>query len=157
MGWRDKAKQVQGIGANRDDRANSPENGPIVPNVPIVPPLDPVRALKLCDKGLAGLDPAKPMHGLDAARWRQLLDDGQWLRDSFAPAAFRNGWTIADLFGLWPNKDAWGGIADRLQGARSLVMDEDRAHWRRMFSRAPDQFNRGTYPALRPLWEQPEC
>lgn len=131
--------------------------------------ISPAEALALCRKALAALDPAKPLHGLDAARWRQLLDDSGWLLEHFAPQAFRGGWTVGELFGLWwcpgiePQaplgpvarelKPAWGGIADRLQGARSLKMTADRAHWRRMFTAEPDQFNRTAYPDLRPLWE----
>ena len=56
--------------------------------------------------------------------------------------------------GRWPGKDAWGGIADRLQGSRSLVMTADRARWRTMFGGVAEQFNRGAYPDLRPLWEE---
>jgi hypothetical protein len=156
--WRALVQDALRPKDNRDKRDASSDFGPIVPSVP---PLDPVRALKLCDKGLATLDPAKPLHGLEPARWRRLLEDAQWLRDAYAPAAFRNGWTPGELFGLWfwmdgdtlTLKPAWGGLADRLQGARSLVMTEDRATWRIMFSGAPDQFARTTYPALPLMWE----
>src|SRR5687768_13083966 len=121
MGWRDYAKEVRGSGDNRDERDKSPETGPIGPIVPNVPPpLDPVRAMKLCGNALGTLDHAKPRHGLDPARWRQMLDDAQWLLDAYGPAAFRNGWTVPDLFGLWwwqdgdalALKSGWGGIAD---------------------------------------------
>lgn len=167
MGWRELAKDTQGAGHVRHNRHDSPSDGPNVPIVPIVPgspPLDPVRALKRCQGELAALDPAAPLHGLDAGRWRQLLADAGWLLDQFAGQAFRDGWSVPDLFGLWrlPNchdvvtKDAWGGIADRLQGSRSLVMGSDRARWRRMFTGEPDQFARGTYPDLKPLWGRPE-
>ncbi len=65
--------------------------------------------------------------------------------------AAKCGWTAADIFGLWPDKPHWGGIADRLRGARSLVMDADRASWR---SRGQvERFNRGSYPHLRPFLE----
>jgi hypothetical protein len=68
---------------------------------------------------------------------------------------------VGDLFGLWwwgdagtlTLKDNWGGIADRLQGASSLVMKADSARWRRMFSGESDPFARGTYRDLRPMWE----
>lgn len=42
------------------------------------------------------------------------------------------------------------GIADRLYGAHSLVMDADRASWRS--SGQVERFNRGAYPDLPPLW-----
>lgn len=100
------------------------------------------------------LDSAAPLYGLDSRRWQQLLGDAQWVLDSFASNALRDGWTVGELFGLWPGKDRWGGIADRLQGSRSLKMTADRAHWRRQFTGASDQFVRGTYPELHPLWER---
>ena len=161
--WRalvDEALHPKNTSNSRD---TSPAGTPSVPSVPIVPPLDPARAVKLCSKGLGGLDPAAPLHGLSGPRWRQLLDDADWLLVHFGHGAFRDGWTVGELFGLWwakvPQdaalcvKDGWGGIADRLQGARSLKMTAERAHWRRMFSGEPDQFNRGAYVDLRPLWE----
>ena len=158
MGWREYAKQVQGTEDNRDNRDVSPPTGP---NVPTVPPLDAGRAWTLCRKGVASLALAKPLHNLPAERWRQLLDDARWLLDNFAQAALRDGWTIGELFGLWwwdnngttALKNAWGGIADRLQGSRSLKMTADRATWRIMFTGEPDVFLRTAYPDLQPLWE----
>ena len=102
-----------------------------------------------------------PLHGLPADRWRQMLDDAGWLLEGFAPPAFRHGWTIGELFGLWwwddngtrTPKGGWGGIADRLQGSRSLKMTADRATWRVMFTGEPHVFLRTAYPELQPLWE----
>ena len=116
---------------------------------------------KQCTAQLAKLDPAKPLHGLPADRWRQMVNDAGWLLDNFAQAALGGGWTIAELFGLWwwddnctrTLKDGWGGIADRLQGSRSLKMTADRATWRVMFTGEPDVLLRTAYPNLRPLWE----
>ena len=153
MGWRDYAKQVQQAGDNRDIRDDSSEAVPIGPIVPNVPPLDPARAARLCQEGLAGLDWERPLHGLPAARWRQLLGDAHWLLDHFGGQAFRDGWTVGEMFGLWPDKPGWGGIADRLQSSRSLKMTADRATWRCVFTGAPEQFNRTAYPDLQPLWE----
>ena len=155
--WRALVDEALHPRDTRDNSANRDATGPFVPNVPIVPPLDPVRALRLCRKGLGSLDLAKPLHGLSGPRWRQLADDADWLLVQFGEGAFRNGWTVADLFGVWPDKDAWGGLADRLQGARSLKMTADRAHWRSVLGGVPDSFNRGAYPALRLLWEPGQC
>lgn len=84
-------------------------------------------------------------------------EDAEWLLGGFAEPAFRNGWTPGELFGLWH----WGGglihhaggIADRLDGARSLVMGEDRATWRCFITGEPMVFLRTAYPNLKPLWE----
>ena len=164
MGWREYAKEVQGAGHNRHDRHDSSSqapNVPIVPNVPGAPPLDPFRAVKLCRAGLVGLDPLKPLHGLTELRWRQLLGDAAWLLQNFGTAAFCDGWTVGELFGLWWWSDAgttrlkpgWGGIADRLDGSRSLKLTADRANWRSIVGGATEQFNRTAYVNLRPLWE----
>ncbi|MEZ5688770.1 MAG: hypothetical protein R3E21_08330 [Caenibius sp.] len=67
--------------------------------------------------------------------------------------AFRDGWTVGELFGLWPDKPGWGGIADRLDGSRSLKMTADRAHWRCGVTGDARQFNRGAYGDLTPFWE----
>ncbi|MDE2303549.1 MAG: hypothetical protein KGK11_13420, partial [Sphingomonadales bacterium] len=58
-----------------------------------------------------------------------LLDDAQWLLDGFGAAAARAGWTGSDLFGVCA-RPRWGGIADRLRGARSLAIGADVASWR---------------------------
>lgn len=34
-----------------------------------------------------------------------------------------------DLFGVLPGKWGWGGLCDRLKGARNLKMDADLAVW----------------------------
>jgi hypothetical protein len=80
---------------------------------------------------------------------------------SFAEQAARDGWTVGELFGLWwwndrgamRLKDAYGGLAHRLRGSRSLVMTADRARWRMMNCDVADQLNRGAYVSLTPLWE----
>lgn len=114
--------------------------------------ISPNEAAGLCRRALASLDPAKPLQGLPAGRWRQLIGDAQWLMDAFAIAALHDGWTVGELFGLWPDKPGWGGIADRLQGSRSLKMTAERAHWRTSQGGTPEQFNRTAYPDLKPLW-----
>jgi hypothetical protein len=112
-----------------------------------------VRAFKLCQAELGKLHPAAHLHGIEAKRWRQLIEDAGWLFANFGQQALRDGWKVGELFGRWPEKDGWGGLADRLRGSRSLKMTADRAHWRSLFGSVPEQFNRTTYPDLLPLWE----
>ena len=100
---------------------------------------------------LASLDPCQPPKGWSMRRWQMIYDDAEWLLDKFGDQAARDGWSAADLFGLWPDKPGWGGIADRLRGSRSLVLTADRAHWRSWGQ--VEMFNRGSYPDLRPFWE----
>lgn len=126
-----------------------PEGGANVPIGPIVPAAPDV-ALKAWKDGLSRLDPRKPAEGYTPAAWWNLCDDAAWLRENFGERAARDGWSAADLFGLWPDKPGWGGIADRLRGARSLVMTADRAHWRSWGQM--ERFNRGAYPELTPAW-----
>ena len=109
--------------------------------------------MKLCRAGLASLELGTPLHGIPPARWRQLLGDAHWLLDHFGQQAFRDGWTVGEMFGLWPDKPSWGGIADRLQSSRSLKMTVDRACWRCALTGAAEQFNRTAYPDLKPMWE----
>ncbi len=97
------------------------------------------------------LDPCQPHEGFTMSRWQQLYDDAEWILETHGSHAYQNGWTAADLFGLWPDKPHWGGIADRMCGARSLAMDADRASWRSWGQ--VERFNRGSYPHLRPFWE----
>lgn len=156
MGWREYAKQVQGAGDIRDKRDNSPDpapNVPTVPSVPHSPPVDPPRAIRKCRAALESLDWDCAPAGLTKSRWRELLRDADWLLEKFGPQALRDGWTVAELFGCWPGKDTWGGIADRLQSSRSLLMTADRAHWRCMTTGEAIQFNRTAYPDLRPFWK----
>lgn len=151
MGWRDYAKQVQESGDIRDDRDNRPRSEPNVPNVPNVPqpiPLNP-KELRRCVGRIAELDPGYPLHGLPVDRWRQLLDDAEWLADTFGAQAAREGWTASDLFGRWPGVDGMGGIADRLNSSRSLVLTADRAAWR--IGGVTFTYNRGSY-VLPYLW-----
>ncbi|MDE2303229.1 MAG: hypothetical protein KGK11_11800, partial [Sphingomonadales bacterium] len=71
--------------------------------------------------------------------------------DGFAVAAAATGWSAADLFGICPDKPHWGGIADRLRGARSLAIGADVASWRH--GGIAEQYARGVCPWLAPLWE----
>ena len=96
------------------------------------------------------IDPYRPPEGWLACRWFQLCEDAEWLVEAFGEHAARDGWSTADLFGLWPDKPHWGGIADRLRGSRSLVMTADMASWRHMGE--VERFHRGSYPSLIPFW-----
>ena len=114
----------------------------------------PITLLKEWDRALAGVDPHKPPKAYRPGRWLTLVDDACWLFDQFAAQAVRDCWSPADLFGVLPGHDAWGGIADRLRGSRSLLMTADRACWRRVINDTPEQFNRGSgHPGLTLLWE----
>jgi len=97
------------------------------------------------------VDPSKSVANYPPEDWRQLCDDAEWLLDNFGELASRLGWSAADLFGVWPEKPHWGGIADRLRGCRrSLVIDADRSCWRSW--NQVERFNRDTYPDPIPFW-----
>src|SRR5207302_6721490 len=79
---------------------------------------------------LVAIDPCRPPEGWTMDRWQTLCDDAYWIYEKYAPRAVRDGWSSADLFGLWPGVPHLGGLADRLKGSRSLVLTADRACWR---------------------------
>ena len=110
-----------------------------------------INLLATWHRELSRLETTDRLHRLPAGRWRQLIDDAMWLFENYGCQAARLGWTSADLFGVQPGKDGWGGIADRLQSSRSLVVDAERAVWRHFG--VPMTFNRGAYPDLKTLWE----
>jgi len=78
---------------------------------------------------LAAIDASRPPAGFDPDRWRYLLTDARWLCRNHGQAAAALGWTASDLFGIDP-LSGWGGLADRLEGARNLVLTDRIAHWR---------------------------
>lgn len=78
---------------------------------------------------LARLDASRAPRGIDPCHWRTLLADAQWLCDRHGRAAHRLGWDASALFGIGP-RIGWGGLADRLEGARNLVLTDRVAHWR---------------------------
>ncbi|MCP5389167.1 MAG: hypothetical protein H6915_05320 [Novosphingobium sp.] len=101
---------------------------------------------------LSRLDDASPLHDYSPRRWWVLVDDACWLFNEFGAQAAFNGWSTADLFGRWPgHHDGWGGIADRLRGARDLKMGADVATWRGRFR--VEQYPRKCFPDLKPFWE----
>lgn len=133
MGWRDHAKIVQDAGHNRHNEHNSRDDEPIVPNVPIVPGLPSetsARAtLRYWHGRLSALDFDTAPDGIDMRRWRQLCGDSWWIYENFAARAVRDGWSGHDLFGVLPWHTGWGGLCDRLQGARNLKMAGPKAIW----------------------------
>jgi len=78
---------------------------------------------------LARLDVASPPTDMQPDRWRQLVEDARWLADRHARSAAALGWTASDLFGIG-HSPGWGGLADRLEGARRATFTDGVAHWR---------------------------
>ena len=152
--WRELAARILNGEHDRTDRhetAMEPAIVPIVPIVPILVPPDPATLFEEWGAAIGSVDRYQAPPTYPPAHWLQLCDDAEWLLGTFGEQAARFGWSTADLFGLWPVKPHWGGVADRLRGARSLIMDADRSHWRT--SGQVERFNRGSYPALRPFWD----
>lgn len=153
MTWRREAERIlrhADLGTIGKIEPIGPGTDAIVPIVPIVPP-SPEQALRSWRLGLSALDPAAPLNGYSAGAWATLCEDAIWLFEAFGRQAARDAWSTADLFGHLPGKPAWGGIADRLRGSRSLVLDGDRVHWRARG--VIERFNRGSYPNLVAIWE----
>lgn len=78
---------------------------------------------------LASLDASRAPIGIDPDHWRALLADAVWLCDRHGLAAHRLGWDASALFGIGP-RPGWGGLADRLEGCRHLILTDRIAHWR---------------------------
>ena len=109
---------------------------------------------------LAGLDPWRPVAGIEGQRWRNLCEDAFWIFEKFGEPAARDNWSGLDLFGVLPVKPYWGGLADRLRGARNLKLVDGRARWAHMG--VPEQWNRGSGLALVSsglllMWELPHA
>ena len=66
---------------------------------------------------------------MDSTRWRWLVTDALWLARTHGDAAALLGWNASDLFGIDP-LPGWGGLADRLEGARHVTFTDTVAHWR---------------------------
>ena len=80
-------------------------------------------------EALSHLDPFHQPGGIEPGRWRALVADARWLAKCHGPSAAALGWTASDLFGL-DRFAGWGGLADRLAGARQVALTEAVAHWR---------------------------
>lgn len=100
---------------------------------------------------LARLDASLPPQGFSPERWRELMEDARWLADRHGGSAAALGWSASDLFGLDSMLDDWGGLADRLHGARRVTFTDTVAHWR------SDEIDgwlwRRTLRPMRTVWE----
>lgn len=109
---------------------------------------------------LEKLDGFQPLGGIDRRRWWHLYEDACWLFNEFGEPAARDGWSGLDLFGVLPCQPGWGGLADRLRGARNLKLADGRARW--THGGRPDQWNRGSSlpligSGLVLMWEIPHA
>lgn len=132
MGWRQVAKALkeqEGGGDDRDVRDDSPVYPPNVPIVSNVPRGISLNCPSHWRAKLAALDPDNPPQSMAPNRWRTLLADALWLAEAHGPAAAALGWTEAQLFAV-NGQAGWGGLADRLEGARHLSIDHRKAVWR---------------------------
>lgn len=140
MGWREYAQTVRDSGHNRHNRHNRSDQEAIVPIVPIVPivlglPSEETARMILAEwhRRLSTLDVYEVPDGFDQQRWGTLLHDCWWLYESHASRLVRDGWTAMDLFAVIPMQRGIGGLADRLQGARNVLFDDQsKAHWTRL-------------------------
>ena len=78
---------------------------------------------------LAWVNVCLPPHGACPARWFQIVEDARWLAHRHGDAAAALGWTAGDLFGLDRALAGWGGLADRMNGARKVVFTDSLARW----------------------------
>ena len=135
--WRQFAESIRQnecAGTKETIGTKLPVADPFVPNVPIVskaPPLNPTSILKGWHAQLAPLDFDHAPDGFALNRWRQLHGDSWWIYENFASRAVRDGWSAHDLFGVFVPHPGWGGLCDRLQGARNLKMEGRKAVWSR--------------------------
>lgn len=159
MSWRDLARQLRsekGRGDNRDVRDEIPPQCPIVPIVPNVPRAMAQPPLGQCTgpadwaAALAAIDPGQPPSGFPLGWWRTLHSDCLWLCEHHAEAAASLGWSAGDLFGV-SDRAGWGGLADRLEGARCVVLTEAVATWRG--DGMAGRLWRETLPAMPAIWE----
>lgn len=131
---------------DRDEISPAPANVPNVPNVPRGIPVD----RSSWAVALGALRASDPPLGIDPARWPLLLADAIWLCREHGKAAAALGWTASDLFGV-DSLPGWGGLADRLRGARRVTLTDTVGHWR---SDAEDGWLwRRTLRPMRTIWE----
>lgn len=92
---------------------------------------NPAATLRDWHRYLAALDFNTAPAGFALNWWRQTCDDAHWIYEHFASRAVRVGWSAHDLFGILPWHPGWGGLCDRIRGARNLKMEVDgrKAAW----------------------------
>ena len=152
MGWREYAQTVRDSGHDRHNRHNRSDQEAIVPNVPIVlglPSEETARSI-LADwhRRLSTLDVYEVPEGFDQQRWGTLLHDCWWLYEAHASRLVREGWSAWGLWAVLPSQRGICGLADRLQGARNVLFDnQGKAHWTRLGVKF--SLSRGTGEALR--------
>ena len=100
---------------------------------------------------LAKLAPDAPPIGFSRERWRELVEDAWWLARHHGDKVAAMGWGASDLFGLDLSLDGWGGLADRLFGARRVTFSDRIAHWQQ--SSDEGWLWRSTLCAMVPIWE----
>ena len=133
-GWRQFAegiRQNEYAGTNGTLRTELPPEPPSGPIVPIVPkaPSNPSAILREWHRHLSAIDDCRAPAGFSIMWWQQACDDAFWIYEHFASRAVRDGWSAHDLFGVLPWHPVWGGLCDRLNGARNLAIGGNRASW----------------------------
>ena len=93
------------------------------------PVRNPSATLREWHSHLAPLDFNSAPDGFTLQRWRELHGDSWWIYENFASRALGDGWSAHDLFGVFVPRLGWGGLCDRLKGARNLKMAGPKAIW----------------------------
>lgn len=107
---------------------------------------------------LRSLDPERPLGALSPARWRRLCEDAAWLFTRHGEKLAQGGWADLDVFGVSMRRPDGEVLLDRLDGARSLLIEaEGRAVWAWSYTAVTMQTSRGyagRVPAgsVVPLW-----
>lgn len=98
---------------------------------------------------LADMDACLPIEGYDPERWKQVLEDARWFAGKHGMAASALGWTASDLFGF-DGRDGWGGVVDRLEGARRIILSDTVARWKN--DDCEGWLWRASLPQRAPIW-----
>jgi hypothetical protein len=104
------------------------------------------------------LDPDQPLGALNQARWRRLCEDAAWIFTRHGEKLAQEGWSELDVFGVSMRRPGGEVLLDRLDGARSLLIEaEGRAVWSWSYTSVTMQTSRGyagRVPAgsIAPLW-----
>jgi hypothetical protein len=134
-GWRQFAESIRqddDAGTKGTKGTKHPVEAPFVPIVPIVPkapPINPAPVLRDWHHHLVAIDDCRAPDGQSIMWWQQACDDARWIYENFASRAVREDWSAHDLFGVLPWHPGWGGLCDRLKGARNLKMAGPKAVW----------------------------